>query len=53
VLPATDHRNDGAGHRQHLDTQDDKTIEDGRTTNITQDIRDASQAVRVQPVTPP
>jgi len=49
VLPVTDHRNDGAGHRQHVDTQDDKTIEDGCTADITQGIRDSSQAVRVHP----
>jgi hypothetical protein len=49
VLPVTDHRNDGAGHRQHVDAQDDKSIEDGRATDITQDIRDSRQAVRVHP----
>jgi hypothetical protein len=49
VLPLTDHRYTSAGHRQHLDAQDDKSIEDGCTADITQDVRDSSQAGRVHP----
>jgi hypothetical protein len=53
VLPVPDHRNAGSGHRQHLDAQDDKTIEDGRTGDIGEDVCDSSQPVRAHPVTPP
>jgi hypothetical protein len=53
VLPVTDHRNAGARHRQHVDTQHDKTIEDGRIADVTEDLGDSSQAVGGPPLTPP